>query len=42
MLLSCGVGANVIRVLVPVTADDKTLDEGLDIIEKSLLEVAAA
>ncbi len=42
VLLSCGVGANVVRVLVPVTADDATLDEGLDILEKSLLEVAAA
>ena len=42
VLLSCGVGANVIRVLVPITADDRTVDEGLDIIEKSLLEVAAA
>ena len=42
VLLSCGVGGNVIRVLVPITADDGVLDEGLDIVEKSLLEVAAA
>ena len=41
VLLSCGVGANVIRVLVPVTADNSTLDEGLDIIEKSLLEIVS-
>lgn len=36
ILLSCGLYGNVIRILVPLTASDKVVDEGLDIIEKSL------
>lgn len=32
VLLSCGVYANVIRVLVPLTASDALLDEGLEIL----------
>jgi len=32
ILLSCGTSANVIRVLVPLTASDALLDEGLAII----------
>jgi len=36
ILLSCGTYANVIRVLVPLTASDAEVDEGLDIIEQSL------
>lgn len=36
ILLSCGVYANVLRILVPLTASDKLVDEGLDTIEKSL------
>ena len=41
LLLSCGTFANTIRVLVPLTADDALIDEGLDIIEASLKEVLA-
>ena len=41
ILLSCGVYANVIRVLVPLTVSDAIIDEGLDIIEKALGELAA-
>ncbi|MDX1957346.1 MAG: 4-aminobutyrate--2-oxoglutarate transaminase [Leptospiraceae bacterium] len=39
ILLSCGVYGNVIRVLVPITIEDEVLDEGLDILEKSLASV---
>ena len=42
VLLSCGTGANVIRILVPLTASNEIVDEGLDIIESSLEELAAA
>ncbi len=42
ILLSCGTYANVIRVLVPLTASDALVDEGLDIIERSLEELVAA
>ncbi len=42
VLLSCGLYANVIRLLVPLTASDAIVNEGLDIIEKSLREVLAA
>lgn len=40
VLLSCGVYANTIRILVPLTASDAIVDEGLDIIERSLVQVA--
>ena len=36
ILLSCGVYANVIRILVPITAEDAVVDEGLAIIERAL------
>ncbi|MFA5120612.1 4-aminobutyrate--2-oxoglutarate transaminase [Zavarzinia sp.] len=36
ILLSCGVYANVIRVLVPLTVSDAVLDEGLDKLETAL------
>ena len=39
VLLSCGYYANTIRILAPLTISDEILDEGLDIIEKSLKEV---
>jgi 4-aminobutyrate aminotransferase/(S)-3-amino-2-methylpropionate transaminase len=42
VLLSCGIYGNVIRLLVPLTASDAIINEGLDIIEKSLREVLAA
>lgn len=39
ILLSCGVRANVIRILVPLTIGDETLKEGLRILEESIEEV---
>ncbi len=42
VLLSCGVFGNVIRILVPLTADDAIIDEGLTIIEKSLCGMVLA
>ena len=42
VLLSCGVFGNVIRILVPLSADDALVDEGLAIIEKSLFEMVSA
>lgn len=36
ILLSCGVNANSIRVLVPLTASDAIVDEGLGILEQAL------
>lgn len=37
VLLSCGVHANTIRILVPLTASDAILDEGLGKLEKALI-----
>lgn len=39
ILLSCGVYSNVIRFLVPLTASDAIVGEGLDIMERSLREL---
>ncbi|HMC14656.1 MAG TPA: 4-aminobutyrate--2-oxoglutarate transaminase [Albitalea sp.] len=39
ILLSCGIHANVIRVLVPLTAEDALLDEGLQILADSFAAV---
>ena len=36
VLLSCGVNANTIRILAPLTASDSVLDEGLDRLEAAL------
>jgi 4-aminobutyrate aminotransferase/(S)-3-amino-2-methylpropionate transaminase len=36
ILLSCGVYGNAIRLLVPLTACDSLLDEGLDVLEQAL------
>lgn len=38
VLLSCGIYGNVIRFLVPLTASDAIIDEGMEIVEKSLEE----
>ena len=38
VVISCGVFGNAIRVLVPLTASNELIDEGLDIIEASLTE----
>jgi len=40
VLLSCGVYANVIRFLMPLTASDALVEEGLQVLERSLREVA--
>ncbi len=40
VLLSCGVFGNTVRILVPLTASDEIVDEGLDIIESSMVELA--
>lgn len=42
ILLACGTRANVIRFLVPLTASDALVNEGMDIIESTLEELAAA
>ena len=40
VLLSCGVYSNVIRFLMPLTASETIVAEGLDILERSLRELA--
>ena len=42
ILLSCGTYGNVVRILVPLTASDALIDEGLAIIDASLTAVQAA
>jgi 4-aminobutyrate aminotransferase / (S)-3-amino-2-methylpropionate transaminase / 5-aminovalerate transaminase len=42
ILLSCGTYGNVVRILVPLTASDAIIDEGLAIIDASLTAVQAA
>jgi 4-aminobutyrate aminotransferase len=42
VVLSCGLYGNVLRVLVPLTASDQIVDEGLDILERSLTEAVQA
>jgi 4-aminobutyrate aminotransferase/(S)-3-amino-2-methylpropionate transaminase len=42
ILLTCGVYGNVARILVPLTASETLIDEGLGILEQSLEEVLAA
>jgi 4-aminobutyrate aminotransferase/(S)-3-amino-2-methylpropionate transaminase len=39
LILSCGTRANVIRLLSPLTASDAIVGEGLDILERSLLDL---
>jgi 4-aminobutyrate aminotransferase/(S)-3-amino-2-methylpropionate transaminase len=40
ILLSCGTNANVIRILVPLTAPEAQIDEGLQILAESLAAVS--
>ena len=40
IVLSCGLYGNVIRILAPLTASDAIVDEGLNILEQSLVAVA--
>lgn len=42
ILLSCGFWGNSIRFLMPVTIEDEILEEGLAIIEQSLVELTGA
>jgi 4-aminobutyrate aminotransferase-like enzyme len=42
LLLSCGVNANVLRIMVPLTISDQILDEGLAIIGGVLGDLASA
>jgi 4-aminobutyrate aminotransferase / (S)-3-amino-2-methylpropionate transaminase / 5-aminovalerate transaminase len=39
VVLSCGVYSNVIRFLMPLTASDEIVNEGLEILERSLLDL---
>ena len=39
ILLTCGLYGNGVRVLVPITVEDKVLEEGLAILEESLKAV---
>jgi 4-aminobutyrate aminotransferase-like enzyme len=39
ILLSCGVYANTIRVLVPLTVEDEILEEALSLLERALRDV---
>jgi 4-aminobutyrate aminotransferase/(S)-3-amino-2-methylpropionate transaminase len=39
ILLSCGIYGNVIRLLIPLTAPDNLISEGLDIIEASFSDL---
>jgi 4-aminobutyrate aminotransferase/(S)-3-amino-2-methylpropionate transaminase len=39
ILLSCGIYGNVVRVLVPITAEDAVVDEGLAILGKAASEL---
>lgn len=41
ILLACGYWGNSVRILAPLTIDEAHLEEGLDIIERSLIEIAA-
>jgi 4-aminobutyrate aminotransferase-like enzyme len=40
ILLSCGIYGNTLRLLTPLTIPDAQLEEGLDILERSLTEIA--
>lgn len=42
ILLSCGVNANIVRILAPLTIPFEQVSEGLDIFEAALVEVAAS
>ena len=40
VVISCGIFGNCVRLLAPLTIPDAQLEEGLDILEKSLREIA--
>lgn len=39
IILSCGIYGNVLRILVPITAEPKEIEEGIEILRKSALQV---
>jgi 4-aminobutyrate aminotransferase/(S)-3-amino-2-methylpropionate transaminase len=39
ILLSCGIYGNVVRILVPITAEDAIVDEGLSLLAKAASEL---
>jgi 4-aminobutyrate aminotransferase/(S)-3-amino-2-methylpropionate transaminase len=41
ILLSCGMHGNVVRIMVPLTASDEIIDEGLSIFEAALADAVA-
>jgi len=41
ILLSCGLHGNVVRIMLPLTASDQIIDEGLDILEAALADALA-
>ena len=41
ILLACGIRSNVIRFLVPLTASDELVGEGLDVLAKNLTRLSA-
>jgi 4-aminobutyrate aminotransferase/(S)-3-amino-2-methylpropionate transaminase len=41
LLLTAGTYGNVIRFLVPLTVEDAVVDEGLDVLERALIELTA-
>ncbi len=42
ILLSCGTYSNVVRFLVPLTASDRIVQEGMDIFSESLVEAVSS
>ena len=42
IILSCGTYGNVIRILVPLTASDALLDEGMAILASTLADLSGA
>ncbi len=42
VLLSCGVNGNVLRFLMPLTAPDAIIDEGFDVLEKTIGQAVEA
>jgi 4-aminobutyrate aminotransferase-like enzyme len=41
ILLTCGIYANVVRFLYPLTTEDAIFDEALDILDRALLKAGA-
>jgi 4-aminobutyrate aminotransferase-like enzyme len=41
LLLTAGTYGNVIRFLVTLTVEDAVVDEGLDVLERALIELTA-